>query len=97
MEAIDRKYRFKAVSVASGRQHSQADGVLFLAKDKLLPALLDSYIRLCVESGVDDKQTQGVVLLRERVMTYQRRNINKVRLPDVGDGKEAKRVLKPNK
>lgn len=97
MEAIDRKYRFKAVSVASKRTHTQSDAVLFLAKDKLLPALLDSYIRLCVESGVDDKQTQGVVLLRERVMTYQRRNINKVRLPDVGDGKEAKRVLKPNK
>ena len=97
MECIDRKYRFKAVSVASGKQHTQSDAVLFLAKDKLLPALLDSYIRLCIESGVNDKQTQGVILLRERVITYPRRNINKVRLPDVGDGKEEQRVCKPNK
>ena len=97
MECIDRKYRFKAVSVASGKQHTQSDAVLFLAKDKLLPALLDKYIELCRDNGVGDTQIKGVELLMDRVLTYQLRNINKVRLPDVGDGKEEKRVCKANK
>lgn len=97
MEAIDRKYKFKAISVASGREHTQSDAVLFLAKDALLPALLGKYIELCRDNGVADTQIKGVELLKDRVLTYQRRNINKVRLPDVGDGKEEKRVCKPNK
>lgn len=97
MEAIDRKYRFKAVSVVSGRIHTQVDAVLFLAKDALLPALLEKYMELCRDNGVGDSQIKGVALLKDRVMTYQRRNINKVRVPDVGDGKEEKRVCKPNK
>ena len=97
MEAIDRKYRFKAVSVASKRMHTQSDSVLFLAKDALLPKLLDRYVELCKENGVGESQIQGVILLRERVMTYQRRNINKVSIPNVGDGKEEQRVCKPNK
>jgi hypothetical protein len=97
MEAIDRKYRFKAVSLASKREHTHADAVLFLAKDQLLPALLEKYIELCRDNGVADSQIKGVTLLKERVLTFQRRNINKVQLPDVGDGKEEKRVCKPNK
>lgn len=97
MEAIDRKYRFKAVSLASKREHTHADAVLFLAKDKLLPALLDKYITLCLENEVSDNQIKGVQLLKERVLTFQRRNINKVELPDVGDGKEELRVCRPNK
>jgi hypothetical protein len=97
MECIDRKYRFKAVSLASKRTHTHADAVLFLAKDQLLPALLEKYIELCRDNGVADSQIKGVMLLKERVLTFQRRNINKVQLPDVGDGKEEKRVCKPNK
>jgi hypothetical protein len=97
MEAIDRKYRFKAVSIESGRLHTHNDAILFLAKDALLPALLAKYEELCVMSGVDRHQIKGVQLLKERVITYQKCNINKTRLPSVEEGKEEKRVCKPNK
>ena len=97
MEAIDRKFRFTAVSLSSGRKHTHADAIVFLAKDALLPDLLDKYLALCSAAQVDERQIKGVQLLKDRVLTYQRSNIKKVRMPDVNAGKEEKRICKPNK
>ena len=96
MEAMDRKFKIDAVSLKSGKKYTQGNAVLFLVKDTLLPDLLDKYYELCVAKGVDEKQLLGVALLKERVVTWQRKNINKVHLPDVEPGKEEKRVCKDN-
>lgn len=97
VEAIDRKFQIAAVSLRSGKKYTQANAVLFLAKDELLPKLLDEYHRLCAEAKVDERQLLGIALLKERVIAYQRSNIKKVHLPDVEPGKEEKRVCKDNK
>jgi hypothetical protein len=96
MECIDRKFKISATSLKSGKEYTQANAVVFLAKDELLPDLLDRYYAMCVEHKVDARQLLGVALLKERVVAWQRKNIKKVHLPDVEEGKEEKRVCKDN-
>lgn len=97
MGIIDRKFQIAAKSLRSRKSYTQANAVLFLAKDELLPKLLDEYHRLCAEAKVDERQLLAVSLLKERVIAWQRKNIKKVHLPDVEAGKEEKRVCKVNK
>jgi hypothetical protein len=97
MERIDRKFYFTAVSLKSKKKYSDNNAVVFLAKDALLPALLDHYYALCVEHKVDERQLKGVALLRERVMKFQAKHTKKVHVPDVDEGKEETRVCKPNR
>ena len=96
MECIDRKYRIAAVSLKSGKKYTQANAVLFLVKDALLPELLDRYYDLAHAKGADDRQLIGITLLKARVIAWQKSNEKKVKLPDVEEGKEEKRVCKEN-
>lgn len=96
MEKIDRKFSFVATSLKSGKTYTHRDAIVFLAKDALLPDLLDKYIELCVQRGVDEHQIKGAQLLKDRVLKYQRVNTQKVKLPDVEEGKEEKKACKPN-
>lgn len=97
MEIIDRKFKFSAESLHTGKKYSQKDAVVFLAKDALLPDVLDFYEKKAIEMGTDARQITGIALLKERVLAWQRKNIKKVHLPDVDAGKEEKRVCRPNK
>jgi len=96
MEVIDRKFKFVAISNKSGKKYNQSNSVLFLAKDALLPDLLDKYYQLSVEKGVDVRQLFSIQLLKDRVLAWQRKNIKKVHIPDIEEGKEEKRVCKAN-
>ena len=95
-EVIDRKFTFKATSVKSGKHYTEENAVLFLAKDEILPELLEEYYKICVRRRVDPRQIQGVGLLKMRVIHYQDKNKEIVHLPDVEEGKEEKRICKPN-
>src|SRR5574337_1997539 len=97
MEKIDRKFKINATSLKTGKKYTENNCVLFLAKGALLPKLLAHYYALCVENKVDERQLKGVALLQERVIKYQDKNFKKVHNPDVEEGKEEKRVCKPNK
>jgi hypothetical protein len=97
MEVIDRKFKFKAVSVKSGKKYTEKNAIVFLVKDAMLPKMLGKYKELCVQNGADARQILGLDLLIDRVMKWQRTNEKKVHMPDVEQGKEEKRVCKPNK
>jgi len=96
-EAIDRKFKFEAVSLSSGKAYSQKNAIVFLARDPAVPAALEAYEAKCKELGASDEQLQGVGLLHARVVQFQTRSLKRVKVADVQPGKEAKRVLKPNK
>lgn len=96
MEAIDRKFKIEAVSLKSGKKYNQSNAIVFLAKDALLPDLLDRYYAMCVEHKADARQLLGIALLKERVLAWQRKNMKKVHIADVEEGKEEKRVCKEN-
>jgi hypothetical protein len=97
MEKIDRKYIFRAISINSGKKYTQNNAIIFLAKDELLPSILDKYIELLITKNADERQIKGVELLKDRVLTWQRKYEKKVSLPNVQSGKEEKNVCKPNK
>lgn len=97
MEILDRKFKFKAVSIRTGKQYTEKNAIVFLAKDALLPELLQYYEKLCKDNEVDELQIKGVQLLIERVRQYQSQYPQKVHMPDVEKGEEEKRVCKPNK
>lgn len=97
MEAIDRKFKITAISRKSGKKYTESNAVLFLAKDECLPELLDKYYEICMRRRVDERQITGIGLLRNRILEWQRKNKDKVHLPDVEVGKEENRVCKPNK
>jgi hypothetical protein len=97
METIDRKFKFTAISNKSGKKYTEKNALVFLLKDALLPDLLDKYIQLCAAKNVDKRQIMGVSLLKDRVLAWQRKNEKKVHIPDVDEGREEKRVCKPNK
>lgn len=94
---IDKKFTFVATSIKSGNEYTERNAMIFLLKDALLPDLLDHYINLCVKNKVGTPQIKGIELLKERVLNWQRKHIKKVKLPDVGEGKEEKYICKPNK
>jgi hypothetical protein len=96
MEVLDRKFKFTAVSNKTGNVYTEKDAIVFLAKDSLLPNLLDHYVELCAQANVDERQMLGVKLLKDRVLTWQRKNVKKVHKPDVEQGKEEKKVCKAN-
>lgn len=96
-EVIDRKFKFVAISNKSGKKYTQNNAIVFLVKDALLPDLLDYYYSLCMRYKVDTRQMVGVGLLKDRVLSWQRRHFDKVHNPDVRVGKEELQVCKPNK
>jgi hypothetical protein len=97
MEVVDRKFKITAVSNKSKKKYTEKNAIVFLVKDALLPDMLNNYIGLCMQRGVDERQLKGMQLLKDRVLAYQRKYPNKVKLPDISEGVEEKRVCKPNK
>jgi len=96
MEVIDRKFRFNAISSEHANFYTEREGVLFLAKDKLLPATLRFYRDLCASSGVDGRQLLGVDLLIQRVEKYQKENPAQLKFPDVDSGERGEEIIRPN-
>lgn len=97
MEIIDRKFIFVGASRKSQKKYTERNAILFVAHDAVLPDLLEKYQQLCQEKGVDERQLTAVSLLKERVVNWQRKNVKQVRVADVEQGKEEKRVCAPNK
>jgi hypothetical protein len=69
---IDWKYKIQAVNPCSGNTHSEEDSILFLAKDKAVPAMLYAYLNKCEELGTNPAHIEAIELLIKRVEDYQR-------------------------
>lgn len=97
MEIIDRKFIFVGASRKSQKRYTERNAVLFVAHDEVLPDLLDKYHGLCEKAGADARQLRAIGLLKDRVLSWQRKNVKQVRVADVEQGKEERRVNAPNK
>jgi hypothetical protein len=98
MESIDRKRVIVATRVGEpGNVKTDEDGVFFFAGDAAFNrAVLDTYKRECVKLGAGPRQLESVDLLTARVERYKARYPERIKVPDVDEGDEAKRVLAPN-
>ena len=82
-EPIDRKFTFCATCCEHGHEHSHMDSILFLAKDKAVPATLSFYRDECFRLGAKEEQLQGIDLLIERVLRFQSERPDLVKVADV--------------
>lgn len=82
-EPIDRKFTFCATCCEHGHEHSHMDAMVFLAKDKALPATLAYYKVACEARGAKPEQIRGLELLIARVERYQAENPDLVKVADV--------------
>jgi hypothetical protein len=71
LKMIDRKFKFVAVNPCNKKVYTEADAVVFCAKDKaLIPALL-AYAKECERLGANEEHIQSVRLLIQRVDVFQ--------------------------
>jgi len=70
--AIDWKYQIQAVNPCSKNTHDENDSILFLAKDKAVPAMLRAYLAECERLGTNPAHLEAIALLIGRVEAYQR-------------------------
>ena len=69
---IDRKYKIHAVNPCSRNTHDEYDSILFLAKDKAVPAMLRAYLKESEKLGANPAHLESIGLLIGRVEQYQR-------------------------
>ena len=69
---IDRKYTIHAVNPCSRSTHDEHDSILFLAKDKAVPAMLRAYLKESEKLGANPAHLESISLLIGRVEQYQR-------------------------
>ena len=91
---IDRKFNIVAENATTLKKHTEKDAVLFLAKDKALPATLEFYKEECERLGAEPTFLKSVDKLIGRVKEFQDAHPKKVKVPDISAGKEAARLLK---
>lgn len=96
MEPVERKFTFVATSLEHGRQHTEADAMVFLAKDRALPNTLRFYRQECIRLGAAPRQLDGIELLIERVECWQRENPDQLKVPDVDEGPTGDSIVAPN-
>ena len=56
--------------------------ILFRAKDKLLPQVIENYKKLCQDAGCQPQQVESLGPLVQQVKDWQTANAGKVKLPD---------------
>ena len=56
--------------------------ILFRAKDKLLPQVLENYKKLCQDAGCQPQQVESLGPLVQQIKDWQAANPDKVKLPD---------------
>lgn len=88
---IDRKYQILAINPCSGNTHTEKDAVLFLAKDKALPAALKAYRVEIERLGSNPAHLESIDILIERVLKYQEQTGSKV--PDTDLPCEIRRCI----
>jgi|SRR2546422_4446793 len=95
-ERIDRKFSIQARCREHGHEHTEWTSVLFLAKDKALPATLRFYLGECRRIGADQRQLDGIILLISRVERFQAEHPGLVKIPDVDAGEQGDAIVAPN-
>ncbi len=56
--------------------------ILFRAKDKLTPQMLEAYKKLCLDAGCQPGQIESLDPMIEKFKNWQAANPDKVKLPD---------------
>lgn len=86
IDVIDRKFQFLALNPCTGNFYTQKDAFIMCAKDRAVPAALETYIDECIKLNADENQIKSAQLLLKRVLEFQSKFPTKV--PDVSTSRE---------
>lgn len=92
MENLDRKFEFVARHTTKGKAVTHREGIVFLAKDNIVPAMLKFYREESIRQGVGKAQILGLNLLIDRVDKWRKENKGQLKLPDIDNGEEYSQV-----
>ncbi|GAG92016.1 unnamed protein product, partial [marine sediment metagenome] len=67
---IDQKY-YGDVFKNDGKKVPEEELIIFRAKDRAVPVMLEAYAAECQAIGCSDFHVEGILLLRDRVIHYQ--------------------------
>ena len=94
---IDRKFQISAVCHAHGHLHTEAEDVYFKAADLAFnDRVLDTYREEAIKLGANERQIKGIELLKERVARYKKDHPDRIKVPDIDEGREEQIVNRPN-
>jgi hypothetical protein len=79
MITVDRKYT-GILSKADGTVIK--DWIVFRAKDKLVPEMIEAYIQMCIDNDCEVSHILGMESLLKRVREYQEMFPETVKIPD---------------
>ena len=94
MEIIDRKFKFVATNPCKDNVYTEANAIVFCAKDEALPFALNAYLEKCISLQCGDSHIESIELLLQRVVKYQREV--ETRLPDTETACEIDRCIGGN-
>jgi hypothetical protein len=77
---FDRKYG--KVTTEHGEIPDDEPVIVFRARDKLVPAMLTTYIQLCEQAGSPARHIDLVEGSKRQIVEWQRDNKDQVRKPD---------------
>lgn len=69
---IDRKFEIKAINPVSGKEYTEENSVLFLAKDKAFLRTLYFYLEECRKLDSNPEHLESIRLLIGRVTEFQK-------------------------
>lgn len=96
-DVIDQKFEFLAVNRSNGKVFTNADGMIFLAKDDLFPETLSYYHKLvCLNKGSDSPEAKSIKLMMARVDAWRAAHQKRCKLPDITGEEEEAVLLRPN-
>jgi hypothetical protein len=91
---IDRKFKFVATNPCKGNVYTEANAVLFAAKDKALPHTIREYIKKCKLLRCGKEHIESMELLLERIILFQ--ETDECRIPDTDTDCEIDRCIGGN-
>ena len=79
MIIVDKKYT-GVLTKADGSVIN--DWIVFRAKDKLVPEMIEAYIQICIDNDCEESHIIGMEGVLKRVRDYQRVFQSTVKIPD---------------
>ena len=79
---IDGKYKITVINNETGKEHNSEDSVLFLAKDKQVPGMINDYIERCKKAGCTKEFLKSISQLKKDVVIWQKEHKDVVRNAD---------------
>lgn len=82
MDKMDLKYHGKVFNTETGEVVPDDEWIVFRAKDKAVPYMLDAYEEACMRLMCDKNHLERIAKLKTRVLNFQVNYPERCKIPD---------------